>query len=62
MGESPPVHGIHDADQRTDLKSEDRSVTVFYDPEEPDDTMLQGDVLNQSGPSLDVETSGPSIR
>lgn len=62
MGESPPVHGIHDADRHTDLETEDRSVSVFYDPEEPDDTLLQGDVLNQEGPSLGVGGSGPSIR
>lgn len=62
MGESPPVHGIHDADRHTDLETEDRSVAVFYDPEEPNDTMLQGDVLSQEGPSLDMEASGPSIQ
>ncbi|QLH82206.1 hypothetical protein [Halosimplex pelagicum] len=62
MGEQPPVHGIHDVDRHTDLETEGRSVTLFYDPEAPDDALLQGDVLQRQGPSIDAGPAGPSIR
>jgi len=62
MGEQPPVHGIHDADRHTDLETEGRSVTLFYDPEAPNDVLLQGDLLQQQGPSISTEHTEPSIR
>lgn len=62
MGEQPPVLGIHDADRHTELETGDRSVSVFCDPEAPDDVLLQGDLLHQQGPSIDAGPVEPSLR
>lgn len=62
MGEQPPVMGVHDTDRYVDFEVGDRSITAFYDPEAPEDVLLQGDVLQATGPSIQLESAGPSIR
>mgnify|MGYP006282431873 CR=1 FL=1 len=52
MGETPPVFGIHEQEQSTDIKTEDKSTHVRYNPEDPTDVVLQGDVLQHRGPTI----------
>jgi len=52
MGETPPVFGIHEQEQSTDLETEDKSTHLRFNPEDPTDCVFQGGVLQHTGPTI----------
>lgn len=52
MGEQPPVFGIHEEDQHFEMSTGEQTTSVFYDPEDPDDILMQGGVLQTRRPSI----------